>query len=198
MQLGPRSCWSPESTCPSTRGPWPTVCPSSAAHLDEALPDEIDPAELVDRYVPNLHPEPFSLERYYVEAVAATCGGRACVDILADWDSISARPARLARELLVELLAWQFASPVRWIETTDVLLGSPRNGGLGARSVVEVGVGSAPTLTNLTKAAAAADGHDDVVVRHVETDRPDVFEETEGAEPASPVEQAGRLHREHL
>jgi fatty acid synthase subunit alpha len=32
----------------------------------------------------------------------------------------------LAHTLLVELLAYQFASPVRWIETQDVILAEKR------------------------------------------------------------------------
>ncbi|MGI9576641.1 MAG: fatty acid synthase subunit beta domain-containing protein [Microthrixaceae bacterium] len=155
------------------------------AHLDSALPAEIDPADLVGRYVPNLHPEPFSLERSYVEAVAATCGDGGCAGILDDWDNMAARPGRLTRELLVELLAWQFASPVRWIETTDVLLAPRSKGGLGVEAVVEVGMGSSPTLTNLTKAAIAAESLHGIEVLHVDSDRVRVFEECEFAEPAT-------------
>ena len=156
------------------------------AHLDAVLPEELDPAALVGRYVPNLHPEPFSLQRSYVEAVRSACEGRACEGILEDWDALAERPGRLARELLVELLAWQFASPVRWIETTDVLLAPVAEGGLGVERVVEVGIGSSPTLTNLTRAAVAAGAHDTVSVLHVEADRAELFEETEAPEPALP------------
>ncbi len=152
------------------------------SHLDRALPQEIDPARLIGRYVPNLHPLPFSLERDFVEGVSVTCGGRACTELLAEWDDISARPARLARQLLVELLAWQFASPVRWIETTDLLLAPTSNGGLGVERVIEVGVGSAPTLTGLTKAAVAADDLE-VGVLNVELDETEVLEHTADPEP---------------
>ncbi len=151
-------------------------------HLDRALPEEVDPARLVGRYVPNLHPEPFSLSRAYVEAVQRACGGQACVDLLDRWDDHEQRPGRLARELLVELLAWQFASPVRWIETTDVLLGE---GGLGVERVVEVGVGAAPTLTNLTKAAVAAEGWSCQVL-HVDLDELEVFQRDEPVEEVVP------------
>jgi fatty acid synthase len=155
------------------------------SHLDAELPAEIDPALLVGRYVPNLHPEPFRLDRDYAEAVSAVCGGRACADLLAGWDALAARPARLARELLVELLAWQFASPVRWIETTDVLLAPVTEGGLGVECIVEVGVGTSPTLANLSKAAVAAEGAAGVEVLHVELDRDLVHQLDE--EPAPPL-----------
>ena len=51
--------------------------------------------------------------------------------VLADWDARAADPAGLARVLLIELLAWQFASPVRWIETQDLLFGGAGRGGGG-------------------------------------------------------------------
>ena len=50
----------------------------------------------------------------------------------------------LAHTLLVELLAYQFASPVRWIETQDVIL-AERN----TERIVEVG--PADTLGNMAK-----------------------------------------------
>lgn len=55
----------------------------------------------------------------------------------------------LAHTLLVELLAYQFASPVRWIETQDVILGE-RN----TERIVEVG--PADTLGGMAKRTLAA------------------------------------------
>lgn len=55
----------------------------------------------------------------------------------------------LAHTLLVELLAYQFASPVRWIETQDVILDDKM-----AQRVVEVG--PAATLGNMAKHTLAA------------------------------------------
>jgi fatty acid synthase len=161
------------------------------AHLQEVLPERIDATALIGRYVPNLHPVPFDIDRGYVEAVAEVCGGEACGELLASWEELVGDPDRLARELLVELLAWQFASPVRWIETTDVLLGSPAEGGLGVRRVVEVGLGASPTLANLTSAAVAAEGHRDVTVLHVELAEAEVFDTVaEAPEPEAESDPA--------
>ena len=55
----------------------------------------------------------------------------------------------LAHTLLVELLAYQFASPVRWIETQDVFLGDKT-----AERIVEVG--PADTLGVMAKRTLAA------------------------------------------
>src|SRR5262249_4543100 len=48
-----------------------------------------------------------------------------------------------------ELLAWQFASPVRWIETQDLLFIEEAAGGLGVERLVEIGVKSSPTVAGL-------------------------------------------------
>lgn len=55
----------------------------------------------------------------------------------------------LAHTLLVELLAYQFASPVRWIETQDVFLGDKT-----AERIVEVG--PADTLGVMAKRTLAS------------------------------------------
>ena len=55
----------------------------------------------------------------------------------------------LAHVLLVELLAYQFASPVRWIETQDVIL-QERN----TERIVEIG--PADTLGNMAKRTLAS------------------------------------------
>ena len=55
----------------------------------------------------------------------------------------------LAHTLLVELLAYQFASPVRWIETQDVILGEKVT-----ERIVEVG--PAETLGGMAKRTLAS------------------------------------------
>jgi fatty acid synthase subunit alpha, fungi type len=61
----------------------------------------------------------------------------------------------LAHTLLVELLAYQFASPVRWIETQDVVLGEK-----STERIVEIG--PADTLAGMAKRTLASkyDAHD--------------------------------------
>ena len=82
-----------------------------------------------------------------------------------------ADPARLGRALLIELLAWQFASPVRWIETQDLLFGSPEHGGLGIEQFVEVGVANAPTLANLASQTTKLPSYDGVAPKIVNSSR---------------------------
>ncbi|MBC7295888.1 MAG: DUF1729 domain-containing protein [Dietzia sp.] len=123
--------------------------PDFRATLDALIPHDIDISVLVGRYIPNLVPRLFSLERDFVQEIADLVPADSLADVLADWDSWSATPTRLGRLLLVELLAWQFASPVRWIETQELLFTPVERGGLGIECFVEVGVANAPTVANL-------------------------------------------------
>ena len=123
--------------------------PAFRATLERCLPADMPWQGLVDRYVPNLVARPFRLDRDMMQAVADVTDSSVAAGILCDWAAWSATPARLARTLLVELLAWQFASPVRWIQTQELLFGERRLGGLGVKRLIEVGAGHQPTLRNL-------------------------------------------------
>ena len=168
------------------------------ARLEELLPVTIDPAILEGRYVPNLVPRPFSLDRDFVTEIVDLVdppidqgqdeqGERAGVSpltaILADWDSWAARPTHLCHAVLVELLAWQFASPVRWIETQDLMFAPVADGGLGVERFVEVGVGQAPTVANLASSTLKLPDRigDPVQVLNVERDAAAVYSTDEDA-----------------
>ena len=162
-------------------------------HLDRLLPDEVDPAALVGRYIPNLTATRFALTEEFVRRMAEVAESKVLADILADFGAAAANPGRLARTLLVELLAWQFCSPVRWIETQDLVLDD-----LGVTRIIEVGVGTAPTIANLAARTAALPRHAnrDVTVWNVERDRDLVFardevraEVEDAAEAAESVEE---------
>jgi len=164
------------------------------SHLDNLLPEEVDLDVLVGRYIPNLVARPFELTEDFINSMLEVVDAPILKDILKNFEAESARPARLARTLLVELLAWQFASPVRWIETQDLLLCST---GLGIDRFVEVGVGSAPTLANMMAQTVALPQYAgmDVEILNVERDRGVVFatdevEMVREEEPEAPVEQA--------
>ncbi|PKQ14601.1 MAG: 3-oxoacyl-ACP synthase, partial [Actinobacteria bacterium HGW-Actinobacteria-8] len=160
--------------------------PDFRAALLRHLPAEVDPERLVGRYIPNLVALPFALTTAFVHVVRDAVEGesRATLDaVLAEWDAWSAQPSRLARVLLVELLAWQFASPVRWITTQERMFAPRGDGGLGVRRLVEVGVGYQPTLTGMARYTLelAGAGHR-VQVLNIDADRAIVF--AENADPA--------------
>ena len=148
--------------------------PAFAEKLDELLPAELDLDALVGRYVPNLVARPFELTQEFVDAVAPLApSGK-----LDGLDAASLSQQELARLLLIELLSWQFASPVRWIETQDLLFDQ-------VDQIIEVGLASAPTLTNLAKRSMAVAGVD-LPVYNVERDQDQVMLEDVQAAPAAP------------
>ena len=135
------------------------VSDQNMAYLDGTLPGDFgfdplglgaDPELLIGRYIPNLVPRPFTLDRDFIQEVRDLVPAEPLDEILADYDTWrNERPADLCRKLVIELLAWQFASPVRWIETQDLLFIEEAAGGLGVERFVEIGVKNAPTVAGL-------------------------------------------------
>ncbi len=155
------------------------------------LPEHIDTEALVGRYIPNLYPHLFRIDRDYVQGVFDVCGSPILAEVLADWDVASADRDALARTLVIELLAWQFASPVRWIETFELMCTPVELGGLGVERIVEIGVGSAPTLANLSKGSLALPTHrgSRPEVLNVEMDADVVFDTSEDPAPVVVVDE---------
>ncbi|TRW78846.1 DUF1729 domain-containing protein [Mycolicibacterium sp. 018/SC-01/001] len=118
--------------------------------LERVMPEPSDPDLLVGRYIPNLVPRPFTLDRDFVQEIRDLVPAEPLDEILADYDTWrTERPKELCRKIVIELLAWQFASPVRWIETQDLLFIEEAAGGLGVERFVEIGVKNAPTVAGL-------------------------------------------------
>ncbi len=118
--------------------------------MERVMPRDQDPDLLIGRYIPNLVPRPFTLDRDFIQEVRDLVPAEPLDEILADYDTwISEKPEELCRKLVIELLAWQFASPVRWIETQDLLFIEEAAGGLGVERFVEIGVKSSPTVAGL-------------------------------------------------
>ena len=120
--------------------------------LDSLLPSNIDYSRLVGRYIPNLVAVPFELTREFAQKILDVVPSERIEAALEDentWKSYAEDEQKLGRLLLTELLSWQFASPVRWIETQALMFADRVRGGLGVEEYVEVGLGNAPTLANL-------------------------------------------------
>jgi fatty acid synthase len=172
--------------------------------LERVMPRDKDPDIIVGRYIPNLVPRPFTLDRDFIQEIRDLVPAEPLDEILADYDTWrNDKPRELARKVLIELLAWQFASAVRWIETQDLLFTEEAAGGLGVERFVEIGVKSAPTVaglaTNTLKLREYA--HSTVEVLNAERDAAVLFatdtdpepEPDEALEPAAesvPVEGA--------
>jgi fatty acid synthase len=118
--------------------------------LERVMPRDKDPDLIVGKYIPNLVPRPFTLDRDFIQEIRDLVPAEPLDEILADYDTWrNEKPAELCRKIVIELLAWQFASPVRWIETQDLLFIEEAAGGLGIERFVEIGVKSAPTVAGL-------------------------------------------------
>ncbi len=149
--------------------------PAFAEKLDELLPQEINIEELAGRYIPNLVARPFELTQDFVDSILAVVPS----ERLANVDVATANEHTLARDLLIELLSWQFASPVRWIETQELLINT-------VDEIVEVGLAASPTLTNLALRSMDIIGLS-VPVRNVERDQDIVMLNDAAQAPAAEV-----------
>ena len=159
--------------------------------LERAMPRGKDPEVIIGRYIPNLVPRPFSLDRDFIQEIRDLVPAEPLDEILENYDYWrNERPFDLARTLIIELLAWQFASPVRWIETQDLLFTEEAAGGLGVERFVEIGVKSAPTVaglaTNTLKLPEYA--HSTVEVLNAERDAAVLFATDTDPEPEDVLE----------
>ncbi|OKL47046.1 type I polyketide synthase [Boudabousia liubingyangii] len=138
--------------------------PAFAQTLERLLPEEVEVEVLAGRYLPNLVARPFELTRDFAQAILEVASAPKLAEMLADGDRFErlaqSEPGRLARVLLVELLSWQFASPVRWIETQALFFTPAAEGGLSVEELVEVGLAASPTLANLARRSLQLPGFD--------------------------------------
>ncbi|MCH9733317.1 MAG: acyltransferase domain-containing protein, partial [Actinomycetia bacterium] len=154
--------------------------------LERVMPRDADPALLVGKYIPNLVPRPFTLDRDFIEEIRDLVPAEPLDEILADYDTWrNDKPRELCRKIVIELLAWQFASPVRWIETQDLLFIEEAAGGLGVERFVEIGVKSAPTVAGLASNTLKLPeySHNTTEVLNVERDAAVLFATDTDPEP---------------
>jgi fatty acid synthase subunit alpha, fungi type len=101
---------------------------------------------LIGKYIPNLIAKPFDVSREYAQIIYDQTSSPKLDKVLKKWEqekwaSVENRQ-KLAYIILVELLAYQFASPVRWIQTQDLLFTT-----LNFERLVELS--PSPTLTGM-------------------------------------------------
>lgn len=160
--------------------------------LDRVMPRDQNPDMIIGRYIPNLVPRPFTLDRDFIQEIRDLVPAEPLDEILADYDTwLNERRNEMARTVVIELLAWQFASPVRWIETQDLLFIEEAAGGLGVERFVEIGVKSSPTVaglaTNTLKLPEYA--HSTVEVLNAERDAAVLFATDTDPEPEPEEEE---------
>jgi len=91
---------------------------------------------LADKYIPNLTAKPFQISKTYIQDVYDLTKSSILKTLLDDWIDTPTPDQQQERGyiLLIELLAHQFASPVQWIQTQDVLFRD-----FGVERLIEVG-----------------------------------------------------------
>ena len=109
-------------------------------------PSQLDPDMIIGQYIPNLTAEPFDITQAYAQRVYDQTSSPRLDKVLRHWDRDdwggAEQRQKLAYIILVELLSYQFASPVRWIETQDRLFTL-----FNFERMIELGPG--PTLTGM-------------------------------------------------
>ncbi|MDA3862680.1 MAG: DUF1729 domain-containing protein [Deltaproteobacteria bacterium] len=136
--------------------------------LTVLFPNKIDPEKLVDKYWPNLTGAPFSLKIEYAEKVYKITSSPVVKELIASHNHLEQE--EYTAKLMVELLAYQFASPVQWIRIQEGLIKNDYH------NLVEIGPGHQPTLTNLmAQTLAFGDFSQQPKILHLENDRNTIY-----------------------
>ncbi|KAI0077780.1 fatty acid synthase [Panus rudis PR-1116 ss-1] len=143
---------------------WAGVLPFRAYLSKKISPSHLNPDMLVGKYVPNLVAKPFEVTKEYAQLIYDQTLSPRLDKVLRKWDQeqwgAPEQRQKLAYVILVELLAYQFASPVRWIETQDILFTK-----YSFERFIEIG--PSPTLTGMATRTLKAkyEAQDDSVGR---------------------------------
>ncbi|KAI5885432.1 uncharacterized protein SCHCODRAFT_01176814 [Schizophyllum commune H4-8] len=104
---------------------WAGVMPFRTYLSKKINPAHLNPDTLIGKYIPNLIAQPFDISREYAQIIYDRTSSPRLDKVLKNWEEekwgSTDNRQKLAYVILVELLAYQFASPVRWIETQDLL-----------------------------------------------------------------------------
>ncbi|BGP41220.1 fatty acid synthase alpha subunit Lsd1 [Rhodotorula kratochvilovae] len=125
---------------------WAGVMPFRTYLSKKVNPAHFNADLLVGRYIPNLTAVPYEVSKEYAERIHTQTSSPRLNKILKAWDEekwgAPENRNKLGYAILIELLSYQFASPVRWIETQDILFKEFK-----FERLVELG--PSPTLTGM-------------------------------------------------
>ncbi|KAG0147001.1 hypothetical protein CROQUDRAFT_91978 [Cronartium quercuum f. sp. fusiforme G11] len=127
---------------------WAGVMPFRAYLSKKLNPDHLNPESLVGKYIPNLTAEPFEISKSYAERIYDQTNSPRLEKVLQKWVEDGWAEAQNRRMLgyviIVELLAYQFASPVLWIQTQNQLFSASK---FNIQRMIEFG--PSPVLTGM-------------------------------------------------
>ncbi|GAA5980800.1 hypothetical protein JCM11641_002656 [Rhodosporidiobolus odoratus] len=125
---------------------WAGVMPFRTYLSKKVNPAHFSADLLVGRYIPNLTAVHYDVTKEYAERIHTQTSSPRLNKILKSWDEenwgAKENRNKLGYAILIELLAYQFASPVRWIETQDILFKDFK-----FERLIELG--PSPTLTGM-------------------------------------------------
>ncbi|KAJ6624064.1 fatty acid synthase [Mycena sp. CBHHK59/15] len=125
---------------------WAGVMPFRAYLSKKINVAHLNPDMLIGKYIPNLIAIPFAVTKEYAQIIYDQTSSPRLDKVLKRWDqerwASNEQRQKLAYIILVELLAYQFASPVRWIQTQDRLFTE-----YAFERLIELG--PSPTLTGM-------------------------------------------------
>lgn len=127
---------------------WAGVMPFRAYLSKKLNPAHMNPELLIGKYIPNLTAEPFQISKSYAERIYQQTNSPRLEKTLKNWvedrwDAPENR-SKLGYVIIVELLAYQFASPVLWVQTQDRLFSHKE---YNVERLIEFG--PSPTLTGM-------------------------------------------------
>ncbi|MDF3819661.1 DUF1729 domain-containing protein [Leptospira sp. 96542] len=143
--------------------------------LQANIGSELPLMELDGRYIPNLIAKPFSLSDEFLHQIITKTGSQVIANLLKF--SPKERDSNESRRLvLIELLAFQFAMPVQWIETQETLFEQ-----LKIRRLIDIGARG--DLAGMAR-QSIKDRRDSSVfqILHIEENRNEVFYEKDDVE----------------
>ncbi|KAJ7067175.1 fatty acid synthase [Mycena amicta] len=125
---------------------WAGVMPFRAYLSKKINVNHLNPDMLIGKYIPNLIAIPFAVTKEYAQIIYDQTSSPRLDKVIKKWDqeqwASAEQRQKLAYIILVELLAYQFASPVRWIQTQDRLFTD-----YAFERLIELG--PSPTLTGM-------------------------------------------------
>ncbi|KAJ2395303.1 fatty acid synthase alpha subunit Lsd1, partial [Coemansia sp. RSA 2559] len=149
----------------------------------------VDVRALRKRYIPNLTAQPFDVTKEYFALVHGITQSSVLQTTLDKWDDSEQDEQALATELVIEVLAYQLASPVQWIDTQNQLLFES----LGVRRIVEIGTSSVLCgMANKTLKSYSGFMRKKFDIFHIAQDREAVYYLDKKPEPKPAVEQAAQ------
>ncbi|KAH8924677.1 hypothetical protein BT69DRAFT_1308121 [Atractiella rhizophila] len=127
---------------------WAGVLPFRTHLAKKVNPERVDFDLLIGKYVPNLIAEPFEITKEYAVKIYDQTNSPRIEKVLKKWDAENWGSAEMKSKLgyiiLIECLSYQFASPVRWIETQDLLFKN-----YNFERMIEIG--PSPTLAGMAQ-----------------------------------------------